>query len=134
MKGAREFAELFQTGQYFNFYIVSGIHARGRTFHIQILPPEVEAQADGFQNLCLNDDAVEVYGVVAGVPGWNEEYGWLYEGPWQRDFELLVRSQKLEREAKLKAERALDVETAEARERRILQLLADYKSMLNPEN
>jgi len=29
MNGAREFAYLFETGQYDRFYIVSGSHARG---------------------------------------------------------------------------------------------------------
>ena len=89
MKGT-EFANLFTTGQYGRFYIVSGSHARGNTFRIQILPEGEKAIANGNQNLCLNKDAVEIYGVVSGNPGWTESYGWLHRGKWEEDFNKLV--------------------------------------------
>lgn len=96
MKGAREFAKLFKTGQYGKLYITSGDHARGETFHIQILPEGETAKPNGGQNLCLNSDAIEVYGIVAGQPGWTESYGWLHEGEWQDDFRKLVTSKQME--------------------------------------
>jgi len=90
MQGAREFAKLFKTGQYGKLYIVSGNHARGRTFQIQILPKDEVAIPNGENNLCLNKDAVEVYGVTGGNPGWSESYGWLHRGPWEKDFKKLT--------------------------------------------
>jgi len=90
MFGAREFAKLFKTGQYGRFYIVSGNHARGRTFRIQILPEGESAIPNGENNLCLNKNAVEVYGITGGHPGWSETYGWLHKGPWQEDFHKLA--------------------------------------------
>jgi hypothetical protein len=89
MKGA-EYSKLFSTGQYGRLYIVSGSHARGNTFRIQILPDGEKAIPNGSQNLCLNKNAVEVYGVVSGNPGWTESYGWLHKGKWQEDFKKLV--------------------------------------------
>lgn len=82
MNGAREYASLFKTGQYGCLYIVSGSHARGKTFHIQILPPGVKAIPNGPNNLCINAEAVGVYGIIGGNPGWTEVYGWKKHGPW----------------------------------------------------
>jgi len=94
MQGAKEYARLFNTGQYGKLYIVSGSHARGSTFRIQILPEGEEAMPNGDNNLCLNNNAVEVYGIVAGHPGWTERYGWLEIGKWMQDFEKLVKKQQ----------------------------------------
>jgi hypothetical protein len=91
MQGAREFAELFETGQHGRLYLVSGGHARGRTFHIYVLPEGQEAMPNGTNNPPLNNDVVEVYGIVSGNPGWTESYGWIYHGKWELDFALLVR-------------------------------------------
>lgn len=123
MKGAREYAGLFETGQYDRFYIVSGSHARGRTFHIQILPEGELAKRNGKNNLCLNRDAVEVYGIVSGHPGWTETYGWLHHGKWEEDFYKLVAEKKDERARASEEERqrSLKLEESEvAREQRLL--------------
>lgn len=93
MIGAREYAELFKTGQYDRLYIVSGSHARGKTFRIQVLPKDETAIPNGDGNLCLNKDAVTVYDIISGQPGWAEIYGWLHEGKWQADFFDLVEKQ-----------------------------------------
>jgi len=94
MEGAREYAGLFKTGQYGKLYIVSGSHARGVTFRIQILPEGETAEPNGEGNSCLNDNAIEVYGVVAGHRGWTERYGWLEKGKWVHDFEDLVANKR----------------------------------------
>lgn len=90
MNGARHFATLFETGQHERLYLVSGSHARGRTFNIYVLPDGEAAIPNGSQNPPLNKDAVEVYGVVSGNPGWTESYGWLHAGRWQNDFADMV--------------------------------------------
>ena len=102
MKGADLYADLFKTGQYGRFYLVSGSHARGKTFHIQILPEGETAESNGPNNLCTNENAVEVYGIVCGNPGWSEEYGWLHHGKWQKDFSSLVATRKKELQRKRK--------------------------------
>ncbi len=115
MKGAREYAELFKSGQYGRLYIASGHHARGSTFHIQVLPEGEIARQNGYGNLCTNADAVEVYGVVSGNPGWTEEYGWLLSGLWCPDFETmcldaaaardsLIRKHHRDKEARIREE------------------------------
>ena len=91
MKGAREYARLFETGQYGRLYIVSGYHARGKTFHIFVLPDGEKAIPNGPNSPPLNDDAVEVYGIIDGNPGWTESYGWLHQGRWQDDFQAMVK-------------------------------------------
>ena len=98
MKGAREYADMFKTGQYGRLYIVSGSHARGKTFHIFVLPKDEAGISNGTNNPPLNKDAVEVYGIINGQPGWTESYGWLYEGRWINDFNDLytVRKRELE--------------------------------------
>lgn len=96
MNGASEYASLFTTGQYGKLYIVSGRHARGQTFHVYVLPEGVEAKPNGTNNPPLNEDAVEVYGVLGGQRGWTEYYGWIYEGKWKEDFMKLVNEKKKE--------------------------------------
>ena len=96
MQGATEYAQLFKTGQYGRLYLSSGTHARGTTFHIYVLPEGEEARWNGDGNGPRNSDAVEVYGIVAGQPGWTESYGWLEKGPWQEDFLALVEARKAE--------------------------------------
>ena len=101
MKGAREYAEYFTTGQYGCFYIVSGRHARGATFHIQLLPWGEEAIPNGDNNLCLNENAIEIYGIIGGNPGWTEWYGWKCQiEKWIHLFHKLFEYKKLERELK----------------------------------
>jgi hypothetical protein len=90
MKGADEYAALFTTGQYGRLWITSGRHARGATFHIYVLPANVEAKSNGPNNPPSCDNYVEVYGITGGQPGWTETYGWLRDGPWVADFEKLV--------------------------------------------
>lgn len=90
MKGSQPYAGLFKTGQYDQFYFTSGSHERGTTFQIQILPKNEQATPNGSNNLCLNDNAVLVYGYLSGHNGWTEIYGWIHKGPWVADFNLMV--------------------------------------------
>lgn len=97
MKGARRYASLFKTGQYGRLYIVSGHHARGKTFRIYVLPEGEDGVPNGCGNPCLNKNKVEVYGVISGQPGWTETYGWLHKGKWCDDFEELVKIEESRR-------------------------------------
>lgn len=126
MIGARKYANLFKTGQYGRLYIVSGSHARGLTFHIQVLPKDVKAIPNGEPNTCLNKDAVEVYGVISGQLGWSEEYGWIHKGPWVDDFNKLVMETEIKLEtARLESEKnKSEKEKVEAK--RIKELLEKY--------
>lgn len=126
MQGAREFSELFSTGQYGRFYFVSGSHARGKTFHIFILPVGANAVPNGNNSAPLNKNAVEVYGIVSGQPGWTEKYGWLHHGPWQADFNKIVEGRKSEIFAALKEKERIASENEAATKKRISDLLAAY--------
>lgn len=95
MKGARGYASLFKTGQYGRLYLESGEHARGKTFRIFVLPEGFQMPARAMNPGQLVN-AVEVYGITGGQPGWTETYGWLHEGRWQQDFEKLVEARKAE--------------------------------------
>ena len=126
MEGATEYARLFRTGQYGGLYIVSGCHARGETFRIAVLPDGEKAISNGPNNQCVNRDAMEVYGITSGQPGWTETYGWLYKGKWQDDFYKLVEEQKRKR-CIARQEKAVRIEKKNTEEaQRINDLLSKY--------
>jgi len=76
--------------------------------------------------LCLNEDAVEVYGVVAGQRGWTERYGWLHLGQWQVDFHELVGARREELRRRVAEERDLEQRAEESQRERQARLLASY--------
>lgn len=122
MNGAREYATMFRTGQHGRLYLVSDEHARGKTFRIWVLP---SADPLGCMPWSVKD-AVEVYGITGGQPGWTESYGWLHRGKWEQDFADLVEARKAEIAA-LTAKREqekVDAELAECQ--RKAALLAAY--------
>jgi len=125
MKGAKEYADLFETGQYGKLYITVGTHARGKTFQIYVLPEGVNVP-DGTFNPCGCCDAVEVYGIIRGQPGWTEEYGWLHKGKWCEDFEELVIEAIKKVATETEARKQQIEETAKNEENRIQQLLSKY--------
>ena len=98
MQGAREFATMFSTGQIGRLYFRSHYHARGKIFHIYVLPEGESAQPNG-TNGPLNKGAVEVYGITGGLPGWTATYGWLHRGAWEQDFAAQVALRRAEIEA-----------------------------------
>jgi len=126
MTGARKYANLFKTGQYGKLYLVSGTHARGRTFRIYALPENEDARPNGTHNPPLNKSAVEVYGVIGGKPGWTESYGWLHEGKWQDDFFLLVKEKESDNLALQIAENLELAKTIAQGADRITDLLSKY--------
>ena len=126
MKGATKYARLFKTGQYGKLYITSGSHARGETFEIQVLPQGEKAKPNGECNKCLNSDAIEVYGVVSGNPGWTEEYGWIHKGKWQEDFEALVLHKEMEEEIQKKLQVHLKRAKEQKERERTNNLLSHY--------
>lgn len=127
MNGAREYARLFKTGQYGNLFITTGEHARGKTFHVQILPDGEKAKSN-YGNMCTNESAVEVYGIISGHPGWTESYGWKHKGPWQSDFEKLVVSMRLAKEEQDRINSATSAEAEEERRNNVQKMLDAYIS------
>jgi len=126
MKGAREYADLFETGQYGRCYFVSGEHARGKTFEIYVLPAGEVAIPNGSMNPPLNNGAVCVYGVVSGQPGWTEYYGWLRNGLWQDDFHDLVRKAQAKRQVAIRRDKEARTIAADEEEKRISCILSTY--------
>lgn len=95
MKGADEYAQLFTEAiQIDRLYLLPGEHARGKTFRIFVLPEGEKVIENGGINAPLNKDAVEVYGITGGQPGWTETYGWLHDGEWRRDFMRMAAERK----------------------------------------
>jgi len=88
MEGAREFSTMFKTGQYDKLFLTSSHHARGKTFHIHVLPEDVKVESR--EELYKIKGRVEVYGIIGGQPGWTERYGWIHQGKWCADFGKLV--------------------------------------------
>lgn len=122
MEGAREYASLFpKDTQYGRLYLCPGAHARGKTFHIFVMPDELP-----YRNPWLVKDAVEVYGVLGGNPGWTEYYGWLHKGPWQQDFFELVKNRKAEIVAERKLERRKKEAEEKATKEHVRSLLSKY--------
>jgi hypothetical protein len=126
MEGAYKYGKLFNTGQYGRLYITSSSHARGYTFRIQILPEGETAKTNGSGNTCLNSNAIEVYGVISGRPGWTEAYGWLHKGKWQKDFEKLVVIQEEEVKQRFEKDRDALIKNAKETKLRAKNLLDNY--------
>lgn len=124
MKGAREYYDLFTTGQYEKLFIQIGIHARGKTIRIWIIPNGEEfVIKDGRP---FNSNAVEVYGIIGGHPGWTETYGWLHRGKWVQDFEELVYSRRqLEIDSEKEKEKSEKEQKGKKKEK-IKNLLSQY--------
>lgn len=122
MQGAREYAQLFTTGQYGRLFICSSSHARGREFNIWVLPEGEQVPKGSYPSSA----AVKVYGPVGGQLGWTEWYGWLHKGPWQDDFERLVAERRV---AIAGAEERRQQNAAEKERERVAQqsnVLASY--------
>ncbi len=121
MKGAKEYAQLFETGQYGKLFITTGSYARGTTFKIFIVPKgEDFERKDG---IFLNPNVRMVYGVLGGQPGWIEYYGWIHKGPWVDDFNALVKATKelkAEKEEKARLEKAKKEKEAQRKTKLIL--------------
>lgn len=78
----------FNTQQYGPLYIVAGSHARGRTFHAYLLDPGQKVPASLYEPNNKHQDVAEhqqIYGVINGIPGWTEEYGWIKNHPAVQD-------------------------------------------------
>ena len=126
MQGAREYANLFRSVQQRGrLYVVPGCHARGKTFHVYVLPEGEAANAFG-ANPPVNKDAVEVYGAISGQCGWDEVYGWIHYGPWQSDFERWVEELRREKEEKEAELLEAGKKLQEAEKLRVAKLLAGY--------
>ena len=125
MQGARRYAMMFKTGQYGRLYLSSGDHARGKTFHIYVLPEGVSAIANG-QNRPRNKGIVEVYGITGGNPGWTETYGWLHRGKWEQDFADMVETRTAEIDAEDATRAQQRADAASAEDGRVAALLLKY--------
>lgn len=128
MKGADDYYNAFkETQQIGRLYIVLHTHARGKCFQIYVLPDGEDVISNGDWNPPLNKDAIEVYGIVCGQPGWTEEYGWLHDGKWQEDFNSLYK-EKLTEAIKTNIEYTKAMaKNEEEKGLRISNLLSDYK-------
>lgn len=111
MIGAREYAKLFSSAQYGKLRIVSGSHARGRTFHIYV---------------GQRDNEVEVYGVVGGTLGWSEHYGWKHKGRWEKDFTKEIEKRKKEIVAQLATSQGSHNAITRREHHRITSILEAY--------
>ena len=133
MKEVKEYAELFETGQYGRFFITSDSTLIGEIFFIQILPENEDAITQTIDTRCINPNAVTVYGVIDNI-GMDNVFGWIYHGKWQADFQKLVADRRKEI-AKEKKEREDKVKANEQREKqRIKKLLQDYDKDYNGES
>lgn len=128
MKGADEYCRLFNKAeQHGRLYLLPHYHARGKTFRIYVLPEcEAVIQNGGF-NPPLNKDAVEVYGIVSGQPGWTEEYGWLHEGQWKEDFKMICNNRERELRLQEKQRQLAKEQSAKAEYDRTTELLGTYR-------
>ena len=70
----------FVNKKFMDAFLSSGHHARGKYFHIYVMPEGGEPSHYGH----APDGSVEVYGILGGQPGWTEYYGWLHAGPAKR--------------------------------------------------
>jgi len=124
MKGTERY-RIVPTGQYGRLCVVNSSHARGRTLRVYLMPKDTDAEWNGPGNAPLNYE-VELFGIVSGQPGWTEVYDWIHKGPWVDDFESLVRSLELKKEAELKAAEAYTTDGLKKEQERVAKALAEY--------
>ncbi len=127
MEGANEFCSVFKKAeQVGRLYLLPSHHARGETFRVYVLPEGVKVRENGGTNPPLNKNAVEVYGVVSGNPGWDEKYGWLHFGKWQEDFFKIAKERRadLEREKEKQDKYVKEKESKD--KKRVNDLLGSY--------
>jgi len=123
MKGAREYATLFPgNNQYGKLFLLSGSHARGKTFHIYVLPDETKIDVMPWQI----KNSVEVYGILGGQNGWTEYYGWIHDGKWVEDFKKIVEDKRKEVSERNKKEAALKQEKIMSEKQNQKKLLSNY--------
>ena len=127
MRGTERFCKIFKNAEQIGrLYILPHYHERGNTFRIYVLPDGEKVIENAGINPPLNKNAVEVYGIISGQPGWTEEYGWLHTGPWVKDFMDIVEKRERDAiEAKNKLRLALQKEK-ENEKKRIQNLLNSY--------
>jgi hypothetical protein len=91
VKGAEEYLDLFEMAiQYGGLYIVPYRDViNGDTLSVYVLPPNTHAIVNGKDKPPKND-CVKVYGQLKDKRGWLDECGWLFHGPWEKDFNELV--------------------------------------------
>jgi hypothetical protein len=92
---------LFKTGQYDKLYITVSDYRGTPTIRIQVLPKDEEAKSNGSPNMCLNENAVIVYGQIEEN---STDYAWTHQGKWQDDFYKMVdekNNHRIEEEFKL---------------------------------
>jgi len=124
MKGADEYYDLFngKSQQIGRLFLQFSTHARGKCFHIYLLPEGVE-QKSRYAN---GNDKVEIYGITSGNPGWTEVYGWLHTGKWQEDFLAIVEDKKMKKQAaEIREKIKIEAEDSEEK-KRISSLLSTY--------
>lgn len=127
MKGADKYTAVFKEAvQIGCLYILPHYHARGDTFRIYVLPEGVEVIENGGTNPPLNDNFVEVYGVISGQLGWTEEYGWLHTGKWIDDFEKIYMDKVAAREKLIAENKNTDSVIAERKKTRENSILSEY--------
>jgi len=127
MQGAKEYCSLFKKAEQFGrLYILPHYHARGKTFRIFVLPKDEAVIENGGINAPLNENAVEVYGVIDGQRGWTENYGWIHKGPWCDDFEALCEKKANEIRIARESAQKQKQEQLNKKQQRIEVLLADY--------
>jgi len=122
MKGAKEIYDYLPQGVCGRLFIDKSYHARGKTLRIYVLPKGDWEDID----IHTIKDAVEVYGITGGLPGWTEKYGWLHKGPWVDDVKRIIKDNKerIKRENEYYNKVAKEREKAE--KERINKLLSDY--------
>lgn len=127
MQGTKRLHNAFNKAEQIGrLYFLPHYHARGNTFRIYILPEGEEVIENHGINPPLNKDAVEVFGVNSGNPGWTESYGWLHAGPWVQDVETICAERETATyKEKLATDRSIEDKEKQERER-VEGLLASY--------
>jgi hypothetical protein len=113
---------MFSNEQHGRLYLVCGEHARGKTFHVWVLPAGTAIAGMPWSV----KDAVEVYGITGGQPGWTETYGWLHRGKWEQDFDALVERRIAEIAALIERREQEKMAAEEAEREYKAALLAAY--------
>ncbi|PHE64431.1 hypothetical protein COF68_06230 [Bacillus toyonensis] len=106
-----------------NVVFVTSTHARGECFQM-FLVEDPHASDERIKN-----EALEVYGVVSGNPGWTEVYDWIHKGEWVEFIENYLRRLETQLQNISNEQRAIKEDKQETKDNETSSKLDKFNNM-----
>lgn len=104
-----------------NVVLLAGNHARGNTAYVFLVK-----DADN-----IRGNAMEVYGITGGQPGWTETYGWKHRGSWCQEVIHILKVMKHQIDARRAQIKSQQDAWADQKNQKIAQDLVEFERMFS---